>query len=533
MRSRIQAIALAGTMWAMGAMQPSLASGDFGAVANGAASAHTTPKPSLFSADEVGRFLEAAKQAEAIKDPLQRCLSYPDPPGSHWSAAATHAYCAYHMQSFMSYEDMKSLIEKGHAAELDRYMQDALQKQRTRPESAGLLDHIYFGNFSDSTKETRALIDAWKKQSPKSAFAYVASGRFYLGMAWIARGGKVVSDTPRENFVAMDKWLALGKADLEEAIKLNPRIAHAYSLLIDMAMLTGDDAAISDAANRGLAMEPTNYAIYGQMVWSAEPKWGGSIEEMSRIVHRAQAQASQNGLLKLLLPLPAAYAANLTDCNCEGRADLESYRTVLDDMPAGEILSGVANVTNKRHVANLAVVYQSEVLRFSPWADGVRLQRAPNLVTFREKPWALEEMAALSAKWHKNANTLKALGDAYAMMAEPKQAESDYLQIIASNPADYDVRYKLGELYGTWFQQWDKSWAMADQLIKDAPENSDGWLLRAFVQLNQPRQGLQDTMQYLDKHFESDPGIRAQVRFLREAFVLKSQETASKAGQVH
>lgn len=533
MRSRIQTIVLAGTVWAMGAIQPSLASGDFGAVAKGTASAHTAPKPSLFSVDEVVRFLEAAKQAEAIKDPLQRCLSYPDPPGSHWSPAATHAYCAYHMQSFMSYEDMKSLIEKGRAAELDRYMQDALQKQRTHPESAGLLDHIYFGNFSDSSKETRELIDAWKTQSPKSAFAYVASGRFYLGMAWDARGGKAVSDTPRENFVAMDKWLALGKADLDEAIKLDPHIAHAYSLLIDMAMLTGDDAAISDAANRGLAMEPANYAIYGQMVWSAEPKWGGSIEEMSRIVHSAQAHASKNGLLKLLLPLPAAYAANLTDCNCDERADLESYRVILDDMPAGEILSGVANVTNQRHVANLAVVYQSEVLRFSPWADGVRLQRAPNLVTFREKPWALEEMTALSAKWHKNANTLKALADAYVMMAEPKQAESDYLQIIASNPADYDVRYKLGELYGTWFQQWDKSWAMADQLIKDAPENSDGWLLRAFVQLNQPRQGLQDTMQYLDKHFENDPGIRAQVRFLREAFVLKSRETASKAGQVH
>ena len=532
MRSSIQAIMLAGIVLAMGAVRPSLASGDVGTAANGAPLVQEKPWPPLFSPDEVIRFLEEAKRAEAIKDPLQQCISYPDPPGSHWSPAATHAYCMYRMQSFISYDDMQSLIEKGHAAELDRYMQDALQKERTRPGFEGFLDHIYFGNFSDPSAQTRAMIDAWKEQSPKSAFAYVASGRSYLHMAWSARGEDSVANTPRENFIAMDKWLALGKADLDEAIKLNPRIAHAYSLLIDMAMLKGDDAAASDAASRGLAVEPANYSIYSQMVWKAEPKWGGSIEDMLLIVHHAQIHASKNGLLKLLLPRPAAYALNLTDCNCAGRADARSYREVLDDMPGGDILSGVADVTNKRHLLNLAVVYQSEVLRFSPWASGVRLERAPYLAIFREKPWALEEMAELSAKWHKDAKTLEALADAYVMI-EPRLAESDYLQVIAINPANYDVRYKLGTLYGGLLQQWDKSWAMADQLMKDAPDNANGWLLRAHVQLNQPRAGLQDTLQYLETHFESDPDVRAQVKFIREASVLKSQETASRPGQAH
>jgi tetratricopeptide (TPR) repeat protein len=533
MRSRIQAIVLAGIVWVAGAIQISLASGDVGTAADRVALTQEKPKAALFSIDEIVRFLEAAKQAEAIKDPLQRCLSYPDPPGSHWSPAATHAYCMYHMQEFMGFTEMKSLVENGHAAELDRYMQNALQQQQTRPESAGLLDHIYFGNFSDSSKETRALIDAWKRQSPKSAFAYVASGSSYLRMAWRARGQMAVSDTPKENFVAMDKWLALGKADLGEAIRLNPRIAFAYTVLIDMAMLTGDAAAASDAANRGLAVEPANYAIYAQMVWMAEPKWGGSIEEMSLIVRHAQAHASKNGLLKLLLPLPAAYVADLTDCNCEGHTDLGSYRMVLDDMPAGEILSGVAAVTNKRHAVNLAVIYQSEVLRFSPWASRVRLLRAPYLAAFREKPWALEEMAELSGKLNKDASTLEEFAIAYVMMGEPKLAENDYLQIIASDPANYDARYKLGELYGDGLNQWDKSWAMADQLIKDAPNNANGWLLRALVQLNQQRSGLKDTMQYLDKHFADDPDIQARVRFMLEVAAQKGKESISRPGQVH
>lgn len=532
MKSGIQAILLAGSVMAMGIPRPSLAKGDVGTAFDITAPTHATSNASLFSRDEVFRFLAAVKQAEAIKDPLQRCLSYPDPPGSHWSPAATHAYCLYRTQSFMSYDDMKSLIQNGHAVELDRYMQDALKKQRTRPESVGLLDHIYFGNFSDSSQETRSLIDAWIKQSPKSAFAYVASGRSYLDMAWNARGERAVSDTPRENFVAMDKWLALGKADLDKAIKLNPRIAFAYSVLIDMSMLTGDDDSAADAAAHGLAMEPTNYAIYAQMMWKAEPKWGGSIDEMSSIAHSAQAYAPKNGLLKLLLPRPAAYEANLTDCDCSGHTDVTSYRVVLDEMPGAEILAGVADVTNRNHVANLAVVYQSELLRFSPWSGNIRLQRAPNLATFREKPWAIEEMADLAAKSGKDAKTLVMLANAYKLMGEWKLAEDDYQQVIATDPTNYDVRDKLGELYGM-FNQWDKSWAVAEQLIKDAPSNPDGWILRAFVQLNQPRSGLQDTLAYLDKSFADNPDVQGQVKFLRQAIVWKSQEAASRARQAH
>lgn len=50
-------------------------------------------KRHLFTRDEANAFLDAAKKAEAIRDPLQRCLAYPDPPRSHWSHDAVDAYC--------------------------------------------------------------------------------------------------------------------------------------------------------------------------------------------------------------------------------------------------------------------------------------------------------------------------------------------------------------------------------------------------------------------------------------------------------
>jgi hypothetical protein len=54
--------------------------------------------PRVFSEQETKTFLAAVERAENIADPVQRCLAYPDPPGSHWSANAVHAYCQYRYQ---------------------------------------------------------------------------------------------------------------------------------------------------------------------------------------------------------------------------------------------------------------------------------------------------------------------------------------------------------------------------------------------------------------------------------------------------
>ncbi|HXE67203.1 MAG TPA: hypothetical protein VN630_09185, partial [Rhodanobacteraceae bacterium] len=53
------------------------------------------PQGRLFTREQTYPFLDAAKRAERITDPLQRCLAYPDPPGSHWNHDVVAAYCTY------------------------------------------------------------------------------------------------------------------------------------------------------------------------------------------------------------------------------------------------------------------------------------------------------------------------------------------------------------------------------------------------------------------------------------------------------
>ena len=162
----------------------------------------------LFTRAETYAFLARAKQAEAIRDPLQRCLAYPDPPGSHWSHDAVDAYCRYRYQPVLPFADIERLIRSGHAAEVDRRLAEALQAQMTQPDAHGRLDRTFYEDFENGSFDIRPTLDAWKRDSPNSAFAYAASGYAYVQMAADARGGQYIADTPQSNIDAMDKLLA-------------------------------------------------------------------------------------------------------------------------------------------------------------------------------------------------------------------------------------------------------------------------------------------------------------------------------------
>jgi hypothetical protein len=118
----------------------------------------------LFTNAEVYTFLTEAKRAEAIPDPLQRCLAYPSPPGSHWLPEVIDAYCRYRGMPIVSMDALRSLIEHDKAAELDQRFAKLLQGS---PNDQAELDRIYDELF-DGSLETRQLIDAWTRQAPRA-----------------------------------------------------------------------------------------------------------------------------------------------------------------------------------------------------------------------------------------------------------------------------------------------------------------------------------------------------------------------------
>lgn len=484
-------------------------------------------KRHLFTRDEANAFLDAAKKAEAIRDPLQRCLAYPDPPRSHWSHDAVDAYCRYHYQPLISFAEVQQLIQGGRGAEVDRRMAQALQDQLTRSDAHGRLDRTFYEDFNNGSFDIRPTLDAWKRDSPDSAFAWAASGYAYVAMAYRARGGGYIADTPQSNIDAMDNLLAHADTDLRRAIELDPRLTPAYSAMINAGGLGLGRKYALDAARRGLAIAPDNYAIYSMLMWLEQPKWGGSLQSMQRLAAQAQTHAKDNPLLVLLQSAVPFYEVD--NCQCDKPTERAAYPAAFDQVASSSYLARAGNSVDDRKHSEASVIYLSEALRFDWSLDDARLRRAYDLVDYDEAAWAVGETNALIAGAPRNEGALKVRAYAYESMNDYAHAERDYRAALVLDPDDVWTLGNLGDMLVHWTHDWDKGWDVAGRLIAAHPDDPYGWILCADIQVGQPRPGLKDTVDYFQAHFGGDPAMKRIATRMHAALIMQAHSGSHAA----
>lgn len=465
-----------------------------------------------FTHDETLQFLVAAQDAEDIKDPLLRCLKFPDPPGSHWNHAAVVAYCKYRNQPLIAFAQARQLIESGHAAKLDQILADALRAQQTDPDAVGRLDRIYEQDFKNGSFAIRPVLDAWKRQSPRSAFAYAASGLAYEEAAYKARGDKWNTETPESNFENMGRLATLADADLQQALKLDPKVTPIYPAMTTLGgMALGRQYGLS-AAWKGLEVAPTDLAIYDQLMWLEEPKWGGSLNAMAKVASQARLHVSENPLLEMESQETAWYRAR--NCECPDAEQLAGYRAAADHLVGYSVFDDIGDDAWDLGNRNAQAVYYSEVLRFKPEYTADRVRRMYTLMYFHHPDWAKGEGDRILASAPDNEYALKARGLAYLELFDAAHAERDFAAAVKITPDDDWALARLGDAYGAQ-RKWDKAWAVADQLIKGEPKYAEGWLLRGEIQVAEPRPGIGQTLAYLDAHFGHDSQVSLATAALR------------------
>jgi tetratricopeptide (TPR) repeat protein len=476
---------------------------------------HTKARP--FTSDEIAAFLAAAKKADSIDDPLQRCLGFPDPPGSHWSHDTIVAYCHYTTQSAISVAELTTLIQNDHAGQVDQRMADALRMQRTQPDARGLLDRTFIMDFRDSSEQLRGLLDAWKRQSPNSAFAYAASGDAYVIAAHAARGSATGWATSDDQFGSMGRLLQLADDDFSKALALDPTLTPAYAGMIEAGTYGSHRYGIR-AADRGLAVDPSNFSLYVRLMQLSEPKWGGSIRQMQQVATRAQAHVSQDPLLLLLAADAPAYLANGGDCDCGDIDYLPDYRRLFDQAAGFRPLATAGEIAfrNDHSGSALGLVYAAEALRFAPNETDSRVTLTYELAKHGEATWAKAQGDRLVAAAPSSADAYDARGKALEAVPEYPQALDDYNKAFALDSTNPWPLIQIGMIDVHKTHDWDKAWANADQLIQLFPTRPEGWILRLSVEKDQPRAGFHDDGVYFLAHFSDDPNQQAAVREVRQ-----------------
>lgn len=480
------------------------------------------PKAHVFTPAELKSFLAAATSAEGIADPLKRCLAYPDPPGSHWNRAAVEAYCQYRNQPIVTLAQARDLIQQGKAAELDRLLGAALQAQLTQPQARGRIDRTFFADFADGSMDLRYLLDAWKRASPNSAFAYAASGYAYTQMAFDARGADYISKTPQDNLDSMDRLLMQADTDLQRARKLDPRITPIYTAMIEAGAYDLGAGYMQQAVREGLQQDPANFAIYGQYLWAVQPQWYGSIVAMQQVTGESLKQAGRDPLLLLLKPTVAAYLANTTGC-CDRPIHIADFPAVFDGPGDFGELSSAGNTAARNGQPVMATIYLSEAVRFNAGDFKDRLRLSQLLSAENQPKLLMLHAQQLVAAQPENPDALGLRGFAWLQRNDVQHARTNLAAALAKNPDDPQVMSLLGSIYVYSTHEWDKGWTLADRLIQEYPKYPLGWRLRASIQLHQPRAGLDDTLHYFILHFGSDPQQQSIVDEMRRILAAEAK----------
>jgi tetratricopeptide (TPR) repeat protein len=477
------------------------------------------------SASDYVAFMANVSKADAITDPLQRCLNYPDLPGSHWNAQTTRAYCVLRNQKTVSLSQIDALLTQGKADEVDRIFQGYLDTQRKDPKQPGLFDIAFINaGFEDASADARRVIDTWKQQSPNSAFAFAASGVQYVDAAQQARGDGWSYQLTDKQTDGMNQQVELAKKDLNRAVELNPSVTVAYPSMMYAGALVSDDGYLQESAELALKADASNFAIRGQMMNLAQSKWGSHFDGVDAQSSEDLALAQRNPLLRLVAQDPLVDQATC-DCNMtknqterlvEQAADKNVNTTNLQDL-ASQVYD-----SNKP----LAVELYSELLRFKPTNADVLRWRSQEMIALGDRKGAVSSFANVSRLYPDNNDLTAELGNIYAQAGDVKQAENTLLSVLQRDPNNLNALGSLGDLYNHAGHQPQKAAALADTIISKYPDKANGYIVRACNQMDHNLPGVYDTLHYFIDHFGDDPQWKTQTAEMR-AYLAKHPEKVS------
>jgi hypothetical protein len=258
-----------------------------------------TSKDPLKGAPPAARaFLAAAKQADAIADDLQRCLAYPDLPGSQWPRELVTALCELGNEPALTTAEVRAFVERGDAAGLDARLAQGLARQFAAGAARSEVLHRELDGLDGDT------IAAWRELAPQSPYALAAEARHGLRAAWSARGDELAGDTSPQQFAAMRDLASSAIASAQSAVRLEPTLLPAWVTLIELGQLTGDEALVESSFAAAAKLDAGSYRVNVARMNALRPRWGGSLAGMDAFADAVRKLVAARPLLAIVAAMP-------------------------------------------------------------------------------------------------------------------------------------------------------------------------------------------------------------------------------------
>jgi tetratricopeptide (TPR) repeat protein len=428
---------------------------------------------------EYTAYLAAARKADAITDPLQRCLAYPDLPGNTWTPGLAKARCTMFLSPALYTLDAidKTLAQPGGAATLETGFRALLDAHFSDPAQRDRIFQAFMAFNDDDHDKAERIARAWVAAAPESAFARTALGHVLAARGWDARGTKLAKDTPDDNLRKMEASFIDAGKEYMAAMEAEPRLFPACEGLMGIGRQSSS-AVQAFAMKQCIAASPASYYVVEELMRAAEPRWGGSDEQMRAISAYAKAREQDNPMLALFAFEAKLYEIErLDDSDAQALAVLEPAS---QQVPNAAFLRLVGGAYTRKGDNWKALVYLSQALRFSPrYAQESRF-RAIVLNELGESKWARADAERAVALDPKNGHALRLLGQIVRELDGSAAALPFFKRALEdSETREYAFNDYCGGL--TDAKRFDEAGKCVDELLAAYPENPEGWRQRLLL----------------------------------------------------
>jgi len=189
------------------------------------------------------------------------------------------------------------LIEAGQLDEVEALLREA----RARIGEGGSEDQALMARlqaFSSSDPEWTPRLKRWVEQAPDSSLAHLALGLHYRHISFKLRDGDVIQHTNEQSLAGMRDYAARAAEHYHEAARLDPKNPIPWAFLANLPSSTRPAHVTWEKVLNEHA--PLSESAWYLALNKAQPKWGGSILEIQRLLQILEKRIENNpGLSRL------------------------------------------------------------------------------------------------------------------------------------------------------------------------------------------------------------------------------------------
>lgn len=438
-----------------------------------ASSAKGPPEPDTPPA-EWAEYIAQVKAADKVQGDEARCKAHPDLPGNQWRPGAAQGRCSLLRAPVYTLDQIDALLDTDEGvAELERTfaaLLDAHYRDQAQREQISIAFHVF-----DEKPRAGEVAQRWLKAAPKSPFAMVAGGIHFGSAGWDARGTKFASQTPEAQLKRMTELFAKAVPLYMQAMEVEPRLSVACNELNAIGRQSSD-ALQTFATSHCLKVDPDSYYVAWEQINAAQPKWGGSDEQLRHAVAYAAARTERNPILGALLGEAAGYEP----------ANADRYGEVVEALagasrmgPSGTLMAQAAAGYRANQDWWRSVVYYSQALRFWPHNANYRYNRAMLMGGANDYAWARSDIEIALKEEPDNSRYLYLMGVATEALETPLAARPYFKRAMAGDrrPAAME-RYCQTFMIPTVSTDAD---ACTRNLVDEFPGSATAWYMRVWA----------------------------------------------------